>query len=138
MQRVSLCTWRKEFPALEVVCLASALVAVGVETRQAVHQVVVLRAGAVPTVAVLRKVAGVHGFSARGSRNSELRQRRVIEPSEIHSVSLTSSTPDWTLTWQLSQQLPSAQAEPLVNLQVAASQHLLSHSCLEMKSEEEK
>lgn len=73
VRHVSLCTWRKEFPALQVVRLASALVAVGVETRQAVHQVVVLRAGAVPTVAVLRKVAGVHGFSARGSRNSELR-----------------------------------------------------------------
>lgn len=89
LQHVGLCTLRKEFPALEVVRLASALVAGGVLTRDAVHQVVVLRAGAVPTVAELRKVAGVHGLSARGSSNSELRPRRSrgeIEPSEIHSV----------------------------------------------------
>lgn len=37
---------------------------------------VVLRAGAILTVAVLRKVADVHGLSAWGSRNSELRRRR--------------------------------------------------------------
>lgn len=40
--------------------------------------------------------------------------------------------PKWSLssalTWQLSQQLPWAQADPRVNLQVAASQHLLPHS----------
>lgn len=82
--KVGLRTWSEEFPALEVVRLAPALVAVGVATREAVHQVVVLRAGAIPTIAVLRKVAGVHGSSAWGSRNSELRRRRtrgIIVPS---------------------------------------------------------
>lgn len=37
------------------------------------------------------------------------------------------------LTWQLSQQLPWAQVDPRVNLQVAASQHLLLHSCMKCK-----
>lgn len=73
---ISWCTWCEEFPALEVVRLASALVAVGVVTREAVHHVVVLGAGAILAVAEFRKVAGVHGLSAWGSCNSELRRRR--------------------------------------------------------------
>ncbi len=37
------------------------------------------------------------------------------------------------LTWQLSQQSPWAQADPLVNLQVAASQQSFLHSCMKRK-----
>lgn len=59
--------------ALVVVRLASALVAVGVVTREAVHDVEVLGAGFVFAVAVFRKVAGVDRFPTWRSRNSELK-----------------------------------------------------------------
>lgn len=42
------------------------------------------------------------------------------------------------LTWQLWQQSPWAQADPDVNLQVAASQHLLLHSCVKQRGTDKK
>lgn len=73
ISNISSRTCFEEISALVVVRLASALVAVGVVTREAVHDVEVLGAGFVFTVAVFRKVAGVDGFPAWRSRNFELK-----------------------------------------------------------------
>lgn len=60
--------------ALEVIRLASALIAVRVMTREAVHDVEVIGAGFVFAITVFRKIAGVDRFSTWRSSNSELKK----------------------------------------------------------------
>lgn len=62
--------------ALEVIRLASALIAVRVMTREAVHDVEVIGAGFVFAITVFRKIAGVDRFSTWRSSNSELKKTK--------------------------------------------------------------
>lgn len=71
--------------ALEVIRLASALIAVRVMTREAVHDVEVIGAGFVFAITVFRKIAGVDRFSTWRSSNSEL--KKTPKQTTIHLLS---------------------------------------------------
>lgn len=57
----------------------------------------------------------------------------AVIKKEIKNVNNSSLKPNIMLTWQLAQQLPAAQVAPRANVQVAASQQSLVHSCMKWK-----
>lgn len=118
-------------PALEIICLTPTLIAVSITTGETIHNIEVIWTAFSLAITVLGKVTSIDWLSAWCSSNSKLKKKKGSETHKYVWISWISAP-----TWQLLQHSPWEQADPLVSLQVAASQHLLLHSCRARKDGE--
>lgn len=87
-------------PALEIICLASALVAVSITTGEAIHGIVIIWTELIRAVTVLRKITGVDGLSTWCSSNLELKKKNKPKNKDNKTTPRTQKY-HWIFFWIL-------------------------------------